>query len=176
MSALEETAAAATVRGAGKDTGDGTQPSVGDVHPAQPFPHLPYGDALHAELTGVGLAPDVMEAGVRAEGRHGEGPQELFLRAEWLPGHENLAAPHEIGMVLQWSHLTGWSLLFGDDLVVLAVDDLAAPELLTDVVLEGAVHGVGMVYLPPEGAARWEHARDLDTALTHLAEDTGGLR
>ncbi|WP_329597790.1 hypothetical protein OIE43_18955 [Streptomyces pseudovenezuelae] len=176
MSAIEETTATVPVLGTGKDTGDGTQPSAGGVHPAQPFPHLPYGDALHAELTSVGLAPDVMEAGVRAEGRYGEGPQELFLRAEWLPGHEDLAAPHKVGVVLQWSHLTGWSLLFGDDLVVLDVDDLAAPALLTDAVLEGAVHGVSMRYLPPEDAARWEHALALDTALTHLAEPVGGPR
>ncbi|MFJ6386416.1 hypothetical protein ACIQJT_02285 [Streptomyces sp. NPDC091972] len=170
MRAIEESAAvAATVEGIGKDTGDGSQSSAGGVHPAQPFPHLPYGDALHAELTLAGLAPDVMAAGVRAEGPYGEGPRELFLRAEWLPGHEDLAAPHEAGMVLQWSHLTGWSLLFGDDLVVLDVDDLAAPALLTDAVLEGAVHGIGMRYLPPEGAARWEHARGLDVALDALA-------
>lgn len=175
MSAIEETTSA-IVEGTGKDTGASTQLPAGDVHPAHPFPHLPYGDALHAELTGAGLAPDVMEAGVRAEGRYGEGPQELFLRAEWLPGHEDLAAPHEVGMALQWSHLTGWSLLFGDDLVVLDVDALAAPALLTDAVLEGAVHGVGARYLAPEDGARWEHARDLDTALVHRAELTGGQR
>lgn len=168
MTAIDEARAA---DGTEKSTRDGSQPSVGDATRAAGLPQLPYGDAVHAALAGAGLVPDTLETGVRVEGQnYGAGRRELFLRLEWLPGHEDLADVHrQAGMTLAWSHLAGgWSFLFGDDLVVLDLDELAAPDLIAEAVLTAAVDGFGMVWTAPPGAARWEYAPELDIALVHF--------
>ncbi|MCZ0996382.1 hypothetical protein O1L44_30010 [Streptomyces noursei] len=48
------------------------------------LPHLAYGDAVHSMLDQTGLAPDVLETGLRVEDRE-RGP-ELFLTLSWLRG------------------------------------------------------------------------------------------
>jgi hypothetical protein len=166
MSAIEERAAAAP----GKSTCDRSQRSVGNATQALTLPQLPYGDAVHAALHAAGIVPDTLEAGCRIDGSsYGHSRQELFLRLEWLPGHEDLAAPHRAtGMGLDWSHLIGWTVRFGDDLVVLDVDELAAPDLLVAAVLEAATEGFDFVWTPPPGAGRWDHALELDIALVNF--------
>lgn len=172
MTAIEETGSATA---SGKSThDDGVRPSVGDATRALSLPHLPYVDAVHAELTEAGLVPDVVDSGVRVEGPYGEGPRQLIAEAAWLPGNEVLAEDVRAGgLVLQWSHLTGWSVLVGDDLVVLDVDKVAEPLLLADAVQHLARRGPGALWVVPF-AARWEHAVDLDAALAALDEWLGG--
>lgn len=161
MSAIEDTAG--TV---GKDTrGDG-QSLVGGVHPAG-LPHLPYGDAVHAALVEAGLAPDVVEAGLRTEDpRRG---RELYLTLSWLPGHPDVdGGLWPRGMQLAWSHLIGWS-AHHDTVRVLLVDEAAAPALLVDAVLHLATEGLDCVWEPADRTAKWEHARALDLALQAAA-------
>ncbi|WP_405930352.1 hypothetical protein [Streptomyces sp. NBC_00827] len=166
MSAIEETSAAAVV---GKDTGDGPQPSAGGSTQALAvFPHLAYGDAVHAELAGVGRCPDTLEAGLRTEKPGGR--RELFLTLSWLPGHPGLdESLRPRGLALAWSHLIGWSARHGDDLVLLDVDELAAPELLGDAARHLVQHGPERAWVPPFGA-RWQDALELDIALVHFDE------
>jgi len=167
VTAIEETRA---VDGAGKDI-HGGKPTVDGVHPALPWPHLTYGDAVHAELVARGLGPDVMEAGLRTGT---EGGRELFLRLVWLPGHPALGeAVRTDGLIVLWSPLTGWAGRAEDDdgehVVLLDVDELAAPELLADAARHLAAHGVADAWVPPADG-RWEHARALDNALAHFDE------
>lgn len=163
MSAIEETGTAAAV--VGKDTGDGTQPSAGGVHPAPTFPHLAYGDAVHAELAAAGLPPDVLDTGVRTEtpGRR----RELFFTLSWLTGHPDLSDP--TGLDLIWSHLIGWAARIDNTVRVLDVDELAAPAVLADAALHLAVHGLEQEWVIPV-QARWEDALELDIALVHFDE------
>lgn len=168
MSAVVDNSAAAA---AGKST---RGLAVGDATRAMTLPQLPYADAVHAELTAAGLMPDVVEAGMRAEGRYGEGLRELFIRAEWLPGHEDLAgALRASGLVLQWSHLAGWSLLVGDDLAVLDVDEITEPVLLVDAVQHVAEGGTADAWVVPFQAC-WEYGADLDGALVSVGERGAG--
>ncbi|MBD0837399.1 hypothetical protein [Streptomyces sp. TRM68416] len=167
MSARESSVRQA--QGVGKDTGGGLQPSAGGVHPDLALPHLPYGDAVHAELTASGLEPDVVEAGVRREPGC---TRELFLTVSWSPGHADL--DREVwpdGLTLAWSHLTGWSTHDGDTVRTLDddLDDLAPPVLIADAVLHLAVHGLHVPWVPPVGG-RWVHADGLDAALDAFAE------
>ncbi|MEU4165613.1 hypothetical protein AB0F46_01845 [Streptomyces sp. NPDC026665] len=173
MSAIEERAAVAL----GKGTCDRSQRSVGDATRALTLPHLPYGDAVHAALHTAGIVPDTMEAGCRVDGAsYGKSRLELFLRLEWLPGHEDLAVAHRAtGMALEWSHLVGWTVRFGDDLAVLDADELAAPDLLVAAVLEAATEGFGFAWTPPPGAGRWDFALELDIALVAF-DDRGVTR
>jgi hypothetical protein len=168
VSAIEERAAVTSEEG----TRDRIQWSVGDATRALTLPHLPYGDAVHAALHAAGIVPDTLEAGCRVDGaNYGRSRLELFLRLEWLPGHEDLAAPHRTtGMALEWSHLVGWTVRFGDDLAVLAADELAAPDLLVAAVLEAATDGFDFVWTPPPGAGRWDHALELDIALVNFED------
>jgi hypothetical protein len=153
----------------GKCTRDGGQPSVGGATRPLTLPHLPYGDAVHTELTASGLEPDMVEAGVR---REPGGPRELFLTVTWSPGHPDLARESwPRGLTLSWSHLTGWSTHDGDTVRALGddVDDIAPPALIADAVLHLAVHGLDIAWVPPVGG-RWEHAAVLDTDLEEFAE------
>lgn len=158
--------------GHGKSTQGSSQLPVGDATRTLTLPHLPYGDAVHAALHTAGLVPDTVETGSRIDGaNYGQGQRELFLRLEWLPGHEDLATAHRaVGMALEWSHLGGWTVRFGDDLVVLDADQLAAPDLLATAVLEAATEGFDFVWSPPPGAGRWEYALELDIALVAYDE------
>lgn len=167
MTAIDET----RPLGHGKSTQD-NRLSVGDATRALTLPHLPYGDAVHAALNAAGIVPDKVETGSRIDGaNHGRARRELFLRLEWLPGHEDLAAAHRAaGMTLEWSHLAGWSVHFSDDLVALDADELAAPDVLATAVLEAATEGFDFEWTPPPVASRWEHALELDIALVHYDE------
>ncbi|WP_406262516.1 hypothetical protein OIA45_39625 [Streptomyces chartreusis] len=149
-------------------TRDGSQPSAGGATRALTLPHLPYADAVLAELTLSGLEPDRVDAGVR---REPGGPRELYVTTVWSPGHPDLdRAAWPDGLTLSWSHLTGWSTHDGDTVRALAdVDALAPPTLIADAVLHLAVHGQGIPWLPPAGG-RWEYAADLDAAIDAFTE------
>ena len=157
----------------GKCTQGGDQPSVGDATRALTLPHLPYADAIHRALTSAGLLPDQVIAGRRVGGAdYHQGPRELVIRLEWWPGHKDLVAGHRktAGIALEWSHLAGWSLELGADVVHLDVDDIAAPEVLAEAVLEAAVEDDPATWTPPPDAPRWQYALELDIALVHYAE------
>lgn len=150
----------------GKCTRDGSQPSVGEAtQPTPVFPHLRYGDAVHAALTASGLSPDVMDAGVRTEEQGAQ--RELFLTVSWLRENPDLQDP--VGLDLFWSHLTGWGARIGDDVVLLDVHELATPELLVDAARHLTEHRMARDWLPPFHAL-WEGAGPLNTALDHFDE------
>lgn len=130
------------------------------------LPQLPYADAVHAELAGSAFLPDTAEAGVRTE-TLGRPHRELFLRLEWLPGNDDLvpAAVQADGLIVQWSHLIGWSVRCGDDLVVPMLSELADPALIADVAVHAALHGLGCVCERPDPLSRWSQADVLDAAL-----------
>lgn len=168
MSASDETPTPRAVAEAGKDICGASQSFVDGVHPAPAtrpelppmLPHLPYGDAVHVHLADAGLAPDVVDAGLRREAP--DGPAELYLTLSWLPGHPDLDGPMELE--LAWSHLTGWSARTDDSVHTLDVDHLA------DAVLHHAVHGTHRAWVIPF-LARWTHADALTAALKHAAEE-----
>lgn len=151
--------------GLGQDTGKCTRGNgrlpAGEATRIPALPHLPYGDAVHAGLAASGMAPDVMEAGVRTE-QPGDGG-ELFLTVSWLTGHPDVDDPG--GLDLLWSDLTGWSARAGGDVRVLALDDLAAPDVVADAALHLAADGLDGAWMPPDGPHRWEHAPAVEAAL-----------
>lgn len=165
MSTRAENVRAAGVEGAGKDTGDGLQPSASGVHPAPApgLPHLAYGDAVHAEIRASDPhPPEALEVGVR-DGSH----RALFMRLVWPPDHPGLGeAVREDGLTLAWSHVHGWRAYdrHGDDRL-LALHVLAAPQALADAALHLAEHGLGCDWQPETPDTRWEHAQDLELAL-----------
>lgn len=165
MNAIEETSAAAEV---GKDTGDGTQPSAGaSTQALAVFPHLPYGDAVFAELAATSYAPQFVEAGV-GQGAHSV----LFLRLVWLPGALVLdEVARADGLTLRWSHVSGWSAHTAYDSRVLPVDPFAEPVLIADAAQHFAKRGLASEWVCPF-EARWEHAHALDVALAAF-EDRG---
>lgn len=170
MSASETCTTDAT----GKDIHDGSQLSVDGVHPApippltSVYPSVGYGDAVHAELVASGIAPDVVEAGVRTEQPGGE--RELFLTVSWLTGHPDLDGVDQLDLL--WSDLTGWVARADGDVHVLAVDDLAAPAVLADAALHLATEGLDSAWTCPADPHRWEHAPALEVALAAW-EDQG---
>lgn len=169
MSARESNLRQACGRGpgSGKCTRDGSQPPTGDAtQPTPVYPHLPYGDTVHAELVDAGLKPDLLETGLR---RVTAGGQELFLRLVWLPDNPRLSSALQHGLTLLWQPVIGWGARDADDVELLDVDELAAPELLADTVRHLVEHGLGRAWVPPADG-RWEHADDLDTALDRFAE------
>ncbi|MFJ2002150.1 hypothetical protein [Streptomyces chartreusis] len=171
MSARELREASGLGRGDAEGTRDGSQPSAGGATRHLTLPHLPYGDAVNAELIASGLGPDRVHAGVR---RELGGPCELYLTALWTPDHADLdGSVWPEGLTVSWSHLTGWSAHDGDTVRQLGgdgdVDDLAPPALIADAVLHLAVHGLDIAWTPPAGG-RWEHADDLDAALDAFTE------
>ncbi|MFI8531094.1 hypothetical protein ACIGMX_12675 [Streptomyces aquilus] len=165
MTAIEETGTLVP----GKSTHDSGQLSLGDATRTLPLPHLPYADAVHAALRAVEVVPDLVEVGVRTETF--EGQRELFARLEWLPGHDDLVAADvaAAGLVVQWSHIAGWSVCAGADVEVLEADDLADPALIADAALHAAVYGLAEKWVIPF-EARWQHARELDIALAQFDE------
>lgn len=177
MSALDETG---TV---GKSTqGSGRLPVSDATRRLFMVPQLPYGDAVHAALAAIEVVPDLVETGVRTEGiRPGDGRRpryELFLRLEWLPGHDDLVPDDVIadGLIVQWSHLTGWSVRSGEEYDALEdADPIASPAVVADAALHAAVHGPCCGCERPDPAARWEHALHLDLALARFDEHRGQL-
>ncbi|TQE35446.1 hypothetical protein [Streptomyces ipomoeae] len=172
MSAVEDTQHGGDETG--KDTHGGSQPPVGGVHPdptpAAPWPHLAYGDAVHAALVAEGLRPDVIEAGRRD--RRAE--RELYLRLVWLPGHEDLEPDlRRDGMVLAWSHLGGWAATTGPgglDMRHLVISDLASPAAVVEAALHLTQDGIDCAWEPADLTARWEYAGELDMALVDFDE------
>lgn len=166
MTAIDETRPG----GPGKYTRDGSQPDVGQVTRALTLPQLPYADAVHAALDALKFLPDALEAGVRTEtpGRQ----RELFLRLDWLPGHDDLVLPAMAadGLTVMWSHLAGWATRSGDDLLVLDLTELAAPALVADAAMHAALHGLRCACERPDTWGRWDHALELDIALVNYAE------
>lgn len=165
MSAIEETNTAAEA------AGKSTQLSLGEAT-LLTLPQLPYADAVHAALDELAFLPDTLETGVRTETTAAP-HRELFLRLEWLPGNDDLvpAAVKTDGLVVQWSHLIGWSLRSGDDLVVLELlAELAAPALVADVAMHAALCGMRCTCERPDPAARWSEAVHLDIALVRYDE------
>jgi hypothetical protein len=166
VSAIEETNASAV----GKSTQGSSQLSVGDATRMLAVPQAPYADAVYAALE-LGLAPDVMEVGLRDTRPRAP---ELIIRLVWTPGHPVLGGGHQdAGLTVAWSHVTGWSAhnAYGAA-ELLDVDALAAPELVADAARHHARHGVGLPWVPPADG-RWSEAVYLDIALG-LFEEKGG--
>ncbi|MER6532985.1 hypothetical protein ABT215_04020 [Streptomyces sp900105755] len=171
MTAIEERAAGTAqegIPGSGQLSVDGATSAT--------YPHLPYADAVYAALAELQLLPDLTEAGTRREGTVMGRRQrpELFARLEWLPNHDDLV-PLSLrveGLVVEWSHLGGWAIRSGSDLVVLDVDDLADPSTVAEAVMHAALCGLGCACeKPPPG--RWENAVYLDIALVAYDERQG---
>jgi hypothetical protein len=169
VSAIEETRPAAP----GKSTHDSGQLSVDDATRAT-LPHLRYADAVDAAFQDLRFLPDALEMGLRRE--PGAGGRELFLRLEWLPGHDDLVPPgmQADGLTVEWSHLVGWLVRSGDELVVPDVDQLADPAAIAGVAMHSALHGLRCACDKPEASARWTDAVYLDIALTRYDERTEG--
>lgn len=149
--------------------------SVGEATRALTVPQAPYADAVHAALTDAGLAPDVVETGVRRTGTTGR--WELHIRLVWLPGHPALAAgmTRGRGLVLAWAPMTGWSVHDLVDEALLPVSELADPPLLVDAVRHYARHGLGGPVWEPGADGRWPDAVHLDIALADWDEREQGL-
>ena len=168
MSAIEETRTAAT---AGNGTGGGIRPSSGGAT----LPQLPYADAVHAALCAIEVLPDSVETGVRVEVFDGQ--RELFVRVEWMPGHDDLVpdALRAAGLTVQWSHLASWSVCSGDELAELAVDVLADPDTIAERCMHAVLCGLGCACDKPT-PGRWERATALNAALTAFDEPEGDDR
>jgi hypothetical protein len=157
----------------GKSTRNGDQPSVGDATRALTLPQLPYGDAVYAELAAHGLAPEVLETGLRSK----PGLPELYVRLCWTPGHPVLGdAVEPYGLTLAWSHVTGWSAhdCHGGH-ILLDLDVLAAPKAVKEAGEHLARHHLDDAWEPSDRTARWENALYLDIALVHFDEREGPL-
>ncbi|MFI1002025.1 hypothetical protein ACIP10_15525 [Streptomyces galbus] len=170
MSAIDEPRDASEA--AGKSIPASDQLTVDEATRAT-LPQLRYADAVWAAHQELALIPDALETGVRAESPGGG--RELFIRLEWLPGHEELARPavKSDGLTVEWSHLAGWIVRSGDDLHMPDLDQLAAPEVVADLAMHAALCGPGCA-CPKVPAGRWEHAVYLDVALVAYDERTGG--
>jgi hypothetical protein len=169
VTAIEETSTTA----AGKSTQGSSQLSVGDATRTLSLPHLPYADAVLAELDAEGMPPAALEAGLR---RGRTGAPELFIRCAWPVGSPWLGGGSRWkGLSLTWSHVTGWSAHNADDQTeLLNVDVLAAPDLIVDAAVHYADHGVGCSWTP-SADRRWSEAVYLDVALG-LFDEKGGPR
>lgn len=171
MSAIEETDAD---RAAGKDTRDGIQLSgAASTHTgtagAPVYPHLAYGDAVHAELAAWELRPEVMDAVLRA--RAPGGRRELVLLLMWPADHDDLAEDvRPGGLTLAWSHVTGWSVRTAVGGGRLSLDKFAAPAVVAEVALHLAADGLDCGWTPGPDAARWEHADALAAACVQFGE------
>ncbi|MFM9634344.1 hypothetical protein ACKI10_43185 [Streptomyces galilaeus] len=177
MSAIDEPRTAGV---SGQSIHDSVQLSVDDATRAT-LPQTRYGDAVHAALAELVLLPDTLEAGMRIEGDSRPGRlalRELFLRLEWLPGHDDLvqAEASASGMTVQWSHLAGWSMTAAGDLVVLDADDLADPAVIAEAVMHAALCGLRCTCeRSPGQGARWDQAVYLDIALGRYDERVDGV-
>ena len=158
----------------GKSTQDGGKLSVGEATRTLTLPHLPYADAVLAELDDVGMAPAALEVGLRDAK---PGSPVLFLRCVWPVDSPLLAdGVRDRGLTLAWSHVTGWSAhnaVGGAEL--LNVDAIADPRLIGWAVLDLAKQDRDLRWSPPDRAAadRWSEAVYLDVALG-LFDEKGG--
>lgn len=153
----------------GKCTRDSGPLSVGEATRTLTLPQAPYADAVHAALDAVGMAPAVLEVGLRDTRPR---TPELFLRLVWPAGHAALAeAVTGAGLTLAWSHVTGWSAHNGDgEAELLDVDPLAAPQLLAAAAEVLTAQGLTRWSPPGDAPARWSEAVYLDLALVRFEE------
>ncbi|MFF0138025.1 hypothetical protein ACFYRN_16510 [Streptomyces sp. NPDC005227] len=167
MTAIEER----TTVTPGKSTHDRTQRSVDEATRTLTLPHLPYADAVVAELDAVCMPPAAVEVGMRDP--HMSHP-ELFLRAVWPAGASALdERVQDQGLSLSWSHVTGWSAHDADSqCVLLDLDTLADPRLIAHAALHFAEEPLtgGETWTPPPGPDRWAFALELDIALVNFEE------
>jgi hypothetical protein len=171
MTAIEERAAVTP----GKSTRDRTQRSVGDATRDLTLPHLPYADAVVAELDAVCMPPVAVEAGLR-DAR--PGAPVLFMRFVWPAGTALLDdGVREKGLTLAWSQVTGWTAHNAEDKAeLLDVDTLADPRLIALAALDLAEQDLSLRWSPPDGAdGRWTEAVYLDIALVNF-DDRGVTR
>ncbi|NEB00594.1 hypothetical protein [Streptomyces sp. SID13726] len=172
MSAIEESAAA-VAGDTGKDIRSGLQPPPDGVHPglALALPHLPYGDAVHAEVVASRLCPpEFVEAGLAAVGGH----RVLFLRLVWPPDHEGLdEAARADGLTVRWSASAGWTVHTVTDYRALPVGLYAHPVLVADAARHFARHGLGGAEWVEPFEARWEDADALEAAVAAFTEREG---
>ncbi|EPD63144.1 hypothetical protein [Streptomyces sp. HGB0020] len=166
MSAIDETTAAATV---GKSTLGGSQLPVGDAtRRLFMVPQLDYADAVHAELLTVAMPPACYEAGIR---RSVAAKPELYIRATWLVGSPLLDDKvRGLGLVIGWSHKSGWAAHdIEDNSQLFNVDVLADPRLIAYAALHLAEEPLtGEPWTPPEDLdpdRRWSEAVYTDIAL-----------
>ncbi|MBK3575105.1 hypothetical protein JHN63_15050 [Streptomyces sp. MBT65] len=164
MTALEEQPAGGT----GQSIQGGSQLSVDDAT-RDPLPQLRYADAVHAALRPIDLLPDALDVGLHIEDMNG--PRELFIRLEWLPGHDDLV-PDELntaGLVVRWSHLAGWSACSGAERVGFDIDELADPATVAETAMHAVLCGLSCACEKP-APGRWEHAVYLEIALVAYDE------
>ncbi|MEU5111677.1 hypothetical protein AB0G64_09275 [Streptomyces longwoodensis] len=168
MSAIDEP------RAAGSEAGKSIRPMTVDEATRAVLPQLAYADAIWARHRDLEMVPDALETGVRREALGGD--QELFIRLEWLPGHDDLVHPavRRDGLTVEWSHLAGWMVRSGADVHAPAVDKLAAPRAVGVLSMHGGLCRPGCTGAEQRAADRWEHAVYLEIALGHYAERTGG--
>ncbi|MET7982554.1 hypothetical protein [Streptomyces sp. NPDC005281] len=160
MTAIEERAAVT----AGKSTLDRIR-SVGNATRALTLPHLPYADAVVAELDAALMPPVAVEVGLRDAK---PGHPVLFMRVVWPAGTALLDdGVREKGLTLAWSHVTGWSAHNAvDETELLNVDTLADPRLIALAALDLAEQDLSLMWSPPDGTdGRWINAVYLDVAL-----------
>ncbi|WP_330348133.1 hypothetical protein [Streptomyces sp. NBC_00582] len=131
-----------------------------------------YAAAVSAELGEIEFVPDAMETGTRFEPGGG---QELFLRLEWLPGHDGLAVPavRAEGLTLEWSHIVGWLVHSGADVVVPDAALLADPPVVGHLAMHASVCGIRCGCDKPDGTACWTGAAQLGAALDSYDERMG---
>ncbi|MFF6825019.1 hypothetical protein [Streptomyces longwoodensis] len=160
--------------GAGGEAGKSIHPMTVDDATRAVLPQLAYADAVWAAHETLELIPDALETGVRAESPGGG--QELFIRLEWLPGHDDLLHPavRRDGLTVEWSHLAGWIVRSGADVHAPPVDQLAAPEAVAWLSMHAALCRPGCACAKREDSGRWEHAVYLEIAIGHYTERTGG--
>ena len=153
----------------GKSTQDGCQLSVGDATRMLALPHLPYADAVLAELDAACTPPAAVEAGLRSL----RAP-ELFMRFVWPVGTALLDdGVRDKGLTLAWSHVTGWSAHDSYGVAeLLDVDVLADPRLIAMAALDLVEQEVHRWRPPDSTAGRWSEAVYLDVALG-LFEEKG---
>ncbi|MEV6544428.1 hypothetical protein [Streptomyces sp. NPDC051665] len=164
MSAIEEQSAGSS----GQSIQGSGQLSVDDAT-RDTLPQLRYADAVHAALGAIEVLPDALDTGLRVEDLNG--PRELFIRLEWLPGHDDLVpdALSKAGLVVRWSHLAGWSACSGAELVDIDVDDIADPVTVAEAAMHAVLCGLGCACEKP-APGRWEHAIYLEIALANYEE------
>lgn len=153
----------------GKCTRDSSPLSVGEATRTLALPQAPYADAVYAALDAAGMAPEVIEVGLRDTRPR---TPELFVRLVWPAGHPALAeAVTGKGLTLAWSHVTGWSAHNADgEAELLDVDALADPRLIAGAAEVLTAQDLTRWSPPDDLPGRWSEAVYLDLALVRFEE------